>query len=190
VDHAFHGHSPGCSEAVARNHSTHPDYCRRRRDSQRNLMVGQYLAKDIPREEFKPVDGSVHMLFGRNLRRRAVRSWSFCLGFAWDHLLNGPFPRFTALIGLLGDILFLTGLARVQPSQPQAGRPGQIGPILMGLGPVVATVANLLIQPDPIDQRDCRQPGKSSRRVTTIRVAVFWLCGPGCASSHNAPKQV
>ena len=70
----------------------------------------------------------------------------FLFGFAWDHLLNGPFTLFTVMIGLLGDILFLIGLPGIQQSQPQTGRPGQIGLILMGLGAVIAIIANLLIR--------------------------------------------
>lgn len=70
----------------------------------------------------------------------------FLFGFAWDHLLNGPFTLFTVMIGLLGDILFLIGLPGIQQSQPQTGRPGGIGLILMGLGTFIAIVANLLIR--------------------------------------------
>ena len=70
----------------------------------------------------------------------------FLFGFAWDHLLNGPFTLFTVMIGLLGDILFLIGLPGIQQSQPQTGRAGHIGLILMGLGTVIAIVANLLIR--------------------------------------------
>jgi hypothetical protein len=70
----------------------------------------------------------------------------FLFGFAWDHLLNGPFTLFTVMIGLLGDILFLIGLPGIQQSQPQTGQPGQIGLILMGLGAVIAIIANLLIR--------------------------------------------
>jgi hypothetical protein len=70
----------------------------------------------------------------------------FLFGFAWDHLLNGPFTLFTVMIGLLGDILFLIGLPGIQQSQPQTGRPGQIGLMLMGLGAVIAIIANLLIR--------------------------------------------
>jgi len=43
-----------------------------------NLLAGQYLAEHIPGAEFKTVDGSAHMIFWKNRRRRAVRSWSFC----------------------------------------------------------------------------------------------------------------
>ena len=70
----------------------------------------------------------------------------FLFGFAWDHLLNGPFTLFTVMIGLLGDLLFLVCLPGIQQSQPQTGRPGQIGLILMGLGAVIAIIANLLIR--------------------------------------------
>ena len=70
----------------------------------------------------------------------------FLFGFAWDHLLNGPFTLFTVMIGLLGAILFLIGLPGIQQSQPQTGRPGQIGLILMGLGALIAIIANLLIR--------------------------------------------
>ena len=70
----------------------------------------------------------------------------FLFGFAWDHVLNGPFTLFTVMIGLLGDILFLIGLPGIQQSQPQTGRPGQIGLILMGLGALIAIIANLLIR--------------------------------------------
>lgn len=70
----------------------------------------------------------------------------FLFGFAWDHLLNGPFTLFTVMIGLLGEILFLIGLPGIQQSQPQTGRPGGIGLILMGLGTFIAIVANLLIR--------------------------------------------
>ena len=70
----------------------------------------------------------------------------FLFGFAWDHVLNGPFTLFTVMIGILGDILFLIGLPGIQQSQPQTGRPGQIGLILMGLGALIAIIANLLIR--------------------------------------------
>jgi hypothetical protein len=46
----------------------------------------------------------------------------------------------------LGDLLFLIGLPGIQQSQPQTGRPGQIGLILMGLGALIAIIANLLIR--------------------------------------------
>ena len=70
----------------------------------------------------------------------------FLFGFAWDHVLNGPFTLFTVMIGVLGNILFLAGLPGIQRSQPQTGRPGQIGLILMGIGAVIAIIANLLIR--------------------------------------------
>ena len=70
----------------------------------------------------------------------------FLFGFAWDHLLNGPFTLLTVMVGLFGDILFLVGLPGIQQSQPQTGRPGQIGLLLMGIGAVIAIIANLLIR--------------------------------------------
>ncbi len=70
----------------------------------------------------------------------------FIFGFAWDHLINGPFTPFTVMIGLVGNILFLVGLLGIFQIQPQIGRFGQVGLILMGLGAVIAIVANLLIR--------------------------------------------
>ena len=78
----------------------------------------------------------------------------FLFGFAWDHLLNGPFTLFTVMIGLLGDLLFLIGLPGIQQSQPQIGRPGQISIILMGLGAVIAIIANLLIRLADVEVAD------------------------------------
>ena len=45
----------------------------------------------------------------------------FLFGFAWDHLLNGPFTLFTVLLGVVGNISFLMGLPGIQQSQPQIG---------------------------------------------------------------------
>ncbi len=70
----------------------------------------------------------------------------FLFGFAWDHVLNGPYTLFTVMLGVVGDILFLIGLPGIQQSQPQIGRPGQIGLLLMGIGAVIAILANLLIR--------------------------------------------
>jgi hypothetical protein len=70
----------------------------------------------------------------------------FLIGFAWDHLLHVPFSFFTVMVGLFGDILFLIGLPGIQRSQPQTGRPGQIGLILIGIGTIIAIIANLLIR--------------------------------------------
>lgn len=70
----------------------------------------------------------------------------FLFGFVWDHLLNGPYTLFTVLLGVIGNILFLVGLPGIQQSQPQTGRPGQIGLILMGIGAIIAILANLLIR--------------------------------------------
>lgn len=70
----------------------------------------------------------------------------FLFGFAWDHVLNGPFTVFTVVLGVVGNILFLAGLPGIQQSQPQTGRPGQAGLLLMALGSVIAIVANLLIR--------------------------------------------
>ncbi len=70
----------------------------------------------------------------------------FLFGFAWDHVLNGPFIIFTVTLGLLGSVLFLVGLPGIQQSQPQTERPGQVGLILMGIGAVIAIIANLLVR--------------------------------------------
>jgi hypothetical protein len=70
----------------------------------------------------------------------------FLFGFAWDHLLNGPYTLFTVMLGVVGNILFLVGLPGIQQSQPQTGRPGQVGLLLMGIGAVIAIIANLLIR--------------------------------------------
>ncbi len=45
----------------------------------------------------------------------------FLFGFAWDHVINGPFTIFTVLLGLAGNKLFLIGLPRLQQPQPQTG---------------------------------------------------------------------
>ena len=79
---------------------------------------------------------------------------SFLFGFAWDHLLNGPYTLFTVIVGLVGDILFLVGLPGIQQTQPQTGRPGQIGLLLMGVGAGIAIIANLLIRLAGVDIGD------------------------------------
>lgn len=70
----------------------------------------------------------------------------FLFEFAWDHLFNGPYTLFTVLLGVIGNILFLVGLPGIQQSQPQTRWPGQIGLIHMGIGAVIAIIANLLIR--------------------------------------------
>ncbi len=70
----------------------------------------------------------------------------FLFGLVWDHVINGPFTLATVVIGILGDILFLIGLPGIQQSQPQTGRAGQIGLILIAIGTVIAILANLLIR--------------------------------------------
>ena len=70
----------------------------------------------------------------------------FFFGFAWDHLINGPFTPLTVVIGLLGDVIFLLGLPGIQQTQPQTGRLGVIGLIIMAIGTVIAIIANLLIR--------------------------------------------
>ena len=98
----------------------------------------------------------------------------FLFGFAWDHLLNGPFTLFTVMIGLLGDILFLIGLPGIQQSQPQTGRPGQIGLILMSLGAVIAIIANLLIRLAGVEIDD-RIPLTSAIAGSLGSLIVGWL---------------
>jgi hypothetical protein len=78
----------------------------------------------------------------------------FLFGFAWDHVLNGPFTLFTVMIGLVGNILFLIGLPGILQFQPQIGRSGQIGLLLMGIGAVIAIIANLLIRLAGVDLGD------------------------------------
>ncbi len=70
----------------------------------------------------------------------------FLFGFVWDHVLNGPYTLFTVMLGLVGNVLFLVGLPGIQQFEPQTGRPGQVGLILMGIGAVIAIIANLLIR--------------------------------------------
>ena len=48
-----------------------------------------------------------------------LRALTFLFGFAWDHLINGPFTLFTVLIGLVGNILFLFGLWGIYRSPSQ-----------------------------------------------------------------------
>lgn len=78
----------------------------------------------------------------------------FLFGFTWDHLINGPFTFFTVMVGLVGNILFLAGLPGIQQSQPQTGRPGQAGLILLAIGTVIAIIANLFIRLFSIDIGD------------------------------------
>ena len=78
----------------------------------------------------------------------------FLFGFAWDHLINGPFTLTTVLLGLVGNISFLIGLPGIQQSQPQTRRPGQIGLIFMGIGSAIAIIANLLIRLAGVDVGD------------------------------------
>jgi hypothetical protein len=78
----------------------------------------------------------------------------FLFGFAWDHVLNGPYTIFTVLLGLVGNILFLIGLPGILQAQPQTGRAGQVGLILMGIGAVIAIIANLLIRLARVDLGD------------------------------------
>jgi len=124
----------------------------------------------------------------------------FLFGFAWDHLLNGPFTLFTVMIGILGDLLFLIGLPGIQQSQPQTGRPGQIGLILMGTGAVIAIIANLLIRlagvdvPDwvPLTSAIAGSLGSLIVGWLTIRAHVFqpwigWLMIVGAILNILAP---
>jgi hypothetical protein len=124
----------------------------------------------------------------------------FLFGFAWDHLLNGPFTLLTVMIGLFGDILFLVGLPGIQQSQPQTGSPGQIGLILMGIGAVIAILANLLIRlagievPDwiPLSSALAGSLGSLIVGWLTIRVSVFrpwigWLMIVGAILNILAP---
>jgi hypothetical protein len=124
----------------------------------------------------------------------------FLFGFAWDHLLNGPFTLFTVMIGLLGDLLFLIGLPGIQQSQPQTGRPGQTGLVLMGIGAVIAILANLLIRqagvevPDwvPLTSAIAGSLGSLITGWLTIRVHVFrpwigWLMIVGAILNILAP---
>ena len=78
----------------------------------------------------------------------------FLFGFAWDHVFNGPFTLLTVTIGLVGSLLFLVGLPGIQKSQPQTGRPGQAGLVLMGIGAVIAIIANLIIRLFSLDIGD------------------------------------
>jgi hypothetical protein len=124
----------------------------------------------------------------------------FLFGFAWDHLLNGPFTLPTVMIVLLGDILFLIGLPGIQQSQPQTGRPGQIGLILIAIGTVIAIIANLLIRlggvelPDwiPLTSAIAGSLGSLIVGWLTIRANVFrpwigWLMILGAILSILAP---
>ncbi len=124
----------------------------------------------------------------------------FLFGFTWDHIINGPFTLATVMIGVLGDILFLIGLPGIQQSQPQTGRPGQIGLILIGLGTVIAIVANLLIRlggadiPDwiPLTSAIAGSLGSLIVGWLTIRAHVFrpwigWLMIVGAILNILAP---
>jgi len=124
----------------------------------------------------------------------------FLLGFAWDHLLNVPFSFFTVMVGLFGDILFLLGLPGIQRSQPQTGRPGQIGLTLMGIGTVIAIIANLLIRLAGVEIDDwipltsaiAGSLGSLIVGWLTIRVNVFrpwigWLMMIGAILNILAP---
>jgi hypothetical protein len=124
----------------------------------------------------------------------------FLFGFAWDHVINGPFTLFTVMIGLLGDILFLIGLPGIQQSQPQTGRAGQIGLLLMGFGAVIAIIANLLIRlagvdvPDwvPLTSAIAGSLGSLIVGWLTIRAHVFrpwigWLMIVGAILNILAP---
>lgn len=124
----------------------------------------------------------------------------FLIGFAWDHVLNVPFSFFTVMVGLFGDILFLIGLPGIQRSQPQAGRLGQIGLILMGIGTIIAIMANLLIRLAgvaiddwiPLTSATAGSLGSLIVGWLTIRVHVFrpwigWLMMIGAILNILAP---
>jgi hypothetical protein len=124
----------------------------------------------------------------------------FLIGFAWDHLLNVPFSLVTVLVGIFGDILFLVGLPGIQQSQPQTRRAGLIGLILIGLGTVIAIVANLLIRLAGIEIDDwipltsaiAGSLGSLIVGWLTIRVHVFrpwigWLMIVGAILNILAP---
>jgi hypothetical protein len=124
----------------------------------------------------------------------------FLFGFAWDHLINGPFTLLTVMIGLLGDLLFLIGLPGIQQTQPQTGWPGQIGLLLMGIGAVIAIVANLLIRLAGVEITDwipltsaiAGSLGSLIVGWLTIRVHVFrpwigWLMIAGAILNVLAP---
>ena len=98
----------------------------------------------------------------------------FLFGFAWDHLLNGPYTLFTVMLGIVGNILFLVGLPGIQQSQPQTGRPGQIGLILMAIGAVIAIIANLLIRLAGADVADW-VPLTSAIAGALGSIIVGWL---------------
>lgn len=124
----------------------------------------------------------------------------FLFGFAWDHLINGPFTFLTVMIGLFGDLLFLVGLPGIQQSQPQTGRPGQIGLLLMGIGAAIAIIANLLIRLAGVEVADwipltsaiAGSLGSLIVGWLTIRVNVFrpwigWLMMVGAVLNILAP---
>jgi hypothetical protein len=124
----------------------------------------------------------------------------FFIGFAWDHLLNVPFSLVTVLVGIFGDILFLVGLPGIQQTQPQTGRPGQLSLILIGIGTVIAIIANLLIRLAGIEIDDwipltsaiAGSLGSFIVGWLTIRVHVFrpwigWLMIVGAILNILAP---
>jgi hypothetical protein len=124
----------------------------------------------------------------------------FLFGFAWDHLLNGPFTLFTVMIGVLGDLLFLLGLPGIQQSQPQTGLAGEISLVLMGLGTLIAIAANLLIRlagveiPDwiPLTSAIAGSLGSLTIGWLTVRAHVFqawigWLMIVGAILNILAP---
>jgi hypothetical protein len=50
------------------------------------------------------------------------------------------------LLGLIGSLLFVSGLPGIQAAQPQTGRLGMLGLALMGLGALLAVITTALLR--------------------------------------------
>lgn len=101
-------------------------------------------------------------------------------------MINGPNTLVTVMIGVLGDLLFLAGLPGIQQSQPQTGRPGEIGLVLIAIGTVIAILANLLIRLGGVEIPDWI-PLTSAIAGSLGSLIVGWLMIVGAILNILAP---
>ncbi len=65
------------------------------------------------------------------------------LSATWDDLFSGSPTPLIRGITLLGSLLFIIGLPAIQLRQPQIGRLGQLGLLLLGIGAIMAFLINV-----------------------------------------------